>query len=364
LTPPAPSMVLCPYCGNAQAAPANRCTACAGFFDPLSRKVSQQHMGAWYIRDANNPFRPGCAYETLVKMVQANKLAPDTIMRGPSTRQFWTVAWRVPGVSHLLGYCFSCEKKVMRNAESCPHCSVKFPTPNARDHMGLDAHNPNVMQEVAQARAAEAAQPAPNQPIQFPAPQQPTAQPAPRQPIQFPAPQQPAPNQPIQFPAPQPQAQPQQPAAPSPQPTAPAPSQPTPKPATARVIQTIPAGDDAPPPVPVQPAANRAAPRPDPEPPTDDMEMNWEARAEVNFGRVGASLQQTQRRKGSRQLVVGLVCINLLLILAVALIFMLRSRKTDGLKDNSDYPPPKPPTTAPTRSDASPPSRDILDAFI
>ena len=312
-------MVLCPYCGTAQAAPASQCKSCGGFFDALSRKVSQQHMGPWYIRDANNPFRPGCSYETLLKMISVNKLQPDTIMRGPTTRQYWTVAWRVPGVSHLIGFCYACQKKVTPNAEFCPHCRVRFPKPDDRDAMGLDPDDPTVMQQVQQARAAEAAarqgQPA-GQPVMF-KPAQATAPVTP-----------PTRNQP---PAP--------PAAPTPQKAQPAAS-------PARIIRTIPTTDppsqpsSTPPaaaPKPVQPAASTPAGQ---NKPPQNPAVQWEAPATVDFEPVGSSLPAAGGRKNSMQLVVGLVCINLLLILAVVIVVMIRNRDNlDSLNDNSNVKP-------------------------
>ncbi len=330
----APSLVLCPYCGNAQQAPANRCNGCGGFFDALSRKVSQQHMGPWYIRDANNPFRPGCSYETLVKMIGANKLLPDTIMRGPTTRQYWTVAWRVPGVSHLLGFCYACEKKVTKNSNFCPHCRVQFPTPNDRDMMGLDADDPTVMQQVQQARAAEAAAKHngshPPQPVVHnPAPPRPMAT----------APQPPA------LPANRPPAA-----------------------ATAKIIRTIPSPGTTPTPAPSAASTTPhtpPTPAPVPAATTDESGIHWEAPAEVNFGRVSSSLASSGRKKNSAQLVFGLVCINLLLILAVVIVVMIRNRDDLGtLDDNSNVKPP--PQTKPVdQSNASPkPNRLWLEAFV
>ena len=57
-------IILCPYCGNTQKTP-DRCEGCGGLFEPLSRKATQIKMGPWFIRDKNNPFRPGCSYEVL-----------------------------------------------------------------------------------------------------------------------------------------------------------------------------------------------------------------------------------------------------------------------------------------------------------
>jgi len=132
-------LILCPYCGNTQADPKDRCAACGGFFDNLSLKVTQQHMGPWFIRDRHHPFRPGCSYEVLRKQIERGKVKPTTILRGPTTRQFWSVARNVPGVAHLMGYCHECGGHVDRDAEQCPHCRARFFEPRIRDKMGLAA---------------------------------------------------------------------------------------------------------------------------------------------------------------------------------------------------------------------------------
>src|SRR6185369_16768084 len=101
-TPPAPRGVLCPYCGRISVNP-RRCDGCGGFFDPLSRQATQNAMGPWYLRDPAHPFRPGCSYETVRDLVKRGRIRPDTILRGPATRQFWNFAARTPTVANLLG---------------------------------------------------------------------------------------------------------------------------------------------------------------------------------------------------------------------------------------------------------------------
>ena len=132
-----PKLILCPYCGNTQNAPEDRCAACGGFFDALSLKVTQQHMGPWFIRDRNTPFRPGCSYEVLVKQVEKAKIKATTILKGPTTRQFWSVARNVPGVAHLLGYCHACGAHCQKTDESCNECGEVFFAPKLRDNLGL-----------------------------------------------------------------------------------------------------------------------------------------------------------------------------------------------------------------------------------
>ena len=129
-------LILCPYCGNTQTAP-KKCEECGGLFEPLSRKATQIAMGPWYIRDKKRPFRPGCSYEVLQKQINAGRIKPTTIMRGPTTRQFWSVARNIPGVAHLLGYCHQCGEKVDPLGRKCPSCGEAFKSPKERNELGI-----------------------------------------------------------------------------------------------------------------------------------------------------------------------------------------------------------------------------------
>lgn len=129
-------MVLCPYCGSLSTL-AKQCNICSGYFDLLSRQRSQNAMGPWFIRDLSKPFQPGCSYATLVRMAQRGKIKPDTVLRGPSTRQFWSFARQTPGVANLLGECHSCHKPVMPTSNACPNCKASFLVPDDRQVLGL-----------------------------------------------------------------------------------------------------------------------------------------------------------------------------------------------------------------------------------
>lgn len=147
--PPAkkPKVVLCPYCGHAQQQD-EKCLACGGLFEPLSRRATQIAMGPWTIRSKAHPFRPGCSYPVLVQMIEAGRVGPMTVLRGPTTRQFWSVARNVPGVSHLVGYCHACGAHVSKDDTNCPSCAAVFKAVKTRNELGLQFPN---------RRAAEAA---------------------------------------------------------------------------------------------------------------------------------------------------------------------------------------------------------------
>ena len=134
-------VLICPYCGETQTS-AERCRSCGGLFEPLSRRATHNAMGPWFVRDPGKPFHPGCNYETLVRMIDRGQLSKYSIVRGPTTKQFWTVAKHVPGVSHLLGYCHNCDASVEAGDHGCHVCGVPFGAYLDHNHLGLPAPDP------------------------------------------------------------------------------------------------------------------------------------------------------------------------------------------------------------------------------
>ena len=140
-TPPAAkpsqgSATLCPYCGNVQIS-GDRCQNCKGLFEPLSRPATQICLGPWFIRDTRNPFKPGCSYDVIAKMVKGGKIKANSVMRGPTTMQFWQVARNVPGIAHLLGSCHECNTQVSPQDAACPKCGTAFDSLATRNELGL-----------------------------------------------------------------------------------------------------------------------------------------------------------------------------------------------------------------------------------
>jgi hypothetical protein len=134
-------ILICPYCGDAQPH-GQTCRACGGHFDPLSRQATHNAMGPWFLREPNRPFQPGCSYHTLVQLIGRGRVSRYTIVRGPTTGQYWTVAKRVPGVAHLLGYCHACGASVDAHDHGCRHCGASFRIRLERDHLGLPEIRP------------------------------------------------------------------------------------------------------------------------------------------------------------------------------------------------------------------------------
>lgn len=139
MTEPSPNPVfVCPFCGS-PTPDQPRCAHCSGPLDPLSRQATQNAMGPWFVRDEQQPFRPGCSYETILSMVARGKILAETILRGPSTSQFWYPARRVPGIAHRLasgGVCHSCQQPVTTESE-CPRCHAVFHADPDRQFLGL-----------------------------------------------------------------------------------------------------------------------------------------------------------------------------------------------------------------------------------
>ncbi len=159
----AAKVLLCPYCGQPQRSgvgeDVERCKSCGGLFEPLSQIATQIAMGPWYIRDKQQPFRPGCSYDVLRKMLDAGRIRPTSVMRGPTTRQFWQVARNVPGVAHFLGYCHNCNFHVKPTDAKCPSCGAAFKEPDERDRLGLQFPTPESVEraerDLAAAREAQ-----------------------------------------------------------------------------------------------------------------------------------------------------------------------------------------------------------------
>lgn len=136
---PRPRLTVCPYCGELTTS-SERCGGCGGRFDPLSRQASQNEMGPWQIRSERTPFGPGCSYQRLCLLIEKGKVTADTILRGPSTHQFWMPARRVPGVANRLGMCHSCGGPAEAGDFSCSRCGAHFAVTGDRQHLGLAPH--------------------------------------------------------------------------------------------------------------------------------------------------------------------------------------------------------------------------------
>jgi len=136
--PGADQAALCPYCGIVTPAGAS-CAQCGGALDPLSIQATQNQMGPWFIHDENSPHRPGCSYQTLRQLAQRGRISLDTVLRGPTTRQFWSMARNARGVAHLLGECHICHHPASEDEYMCRTCGAVFEAPKDRQRFGVGA---------------------------------------------------------------------------------------------------------------------------------------------------------------------------------------------------------------------------------
>jgi hypothetical protein len=93
-------------------------------------------MGPWFIRDEAQPHRPGCSYETILVLIARGKVTLDSVLRGPTTAQFWYPAKRIPGIASKLGVCHACQTRI-EGESGCPSCHTLFEVEGDRQTLGL-----------------------------------------------------------------------------------------------------------------------------------------------------------------------------------------------------------------------------------
>ena len=118
------------------------CEHCHGRLDPKSREHTRADLGPWFVRSVDRPFSPGMRYETLVRQMGLGRIRSTDVVRGPTTSQFWTVARKVPGLSHHFGLCHACQAPASAQDEACAACGSSFQVTLDRDRMGLRLDHP------------------------------------------------------------------------------------------------------------------------------------------------------------------------------------------------------------------------------
>jgi len=136
-----PRVLICPFCGETQPE-TDRCRACRSGLDRAARRRLANSMGPWFVRDEDRPFVPGISYEALVGAVERGEIDRFTIVRGPTTRQLWTIAKRVPGLAHLLGWCHGCGTTVDADDHGCYACGARFGALVDRNFLGVPDRRP------------------------------------------------------------------------------------------------------------------------------------------------------------------------------------------------------------------------------
>lgn len=120
-------------------------------------------MGPWSVRDVDRPFMPGFNEAILRQQITAGRITANTVLRGPTTNQFWMIAADVPGVSRLMGTCHACHQPVEPTDTTCQFCKSDLSLPDDVDSLGLRYTNAEqraeAQKEIAEARNAPAPKP-------------------------------------------------------------------------------------------------------------------------------------------------------------------------------------------------------------
>jgi hypothetical protein len=113
---------VCPFCGTQRETDLGACLHCSLEDTPTTRSATRSKLGPWYVLQSRNPSAPGMNFATLMVLVQKNRVTARSVIRGPTTGQFWRHAAKVKGVSREFGLCWNCGGDVAKNARACPAC--------------------------------------------------------------------------------------------------------------------------------------------------------------------------------------------------------------------------------------------------
>jgi hypothetical protein len=135
-------ILVCPICGETQQE-TSVCKVCSSSLDADGLLHAEGSIGPWWARDQQSPFSPGMTYDHIAELARRGDIERHTILRGPTTRQLWKVARRVPGIAHILGRCHNCGEHVDPHARACDACNVPFLTFRDRNNFGVDVTVPS-----------------------------------------------------------------------------------------------------------------------------------------------------------------------------------------------------------------------------
>ena len=135
-------ILVCPICGETQPE-SSVCLVCGTALNKEGLLLAEGAIGPWWVRNDKFPHNPGMTYDHLAELIRKGEIERHTLLRGPTTRQLWQVARRVPGVAHLLERCYSCGEHVSIKDRSCPKCNVPFLAYRDRNNLGLDDSEPS-----------------------------------------------------------------------------------------------------------------------------------------------------------------------------------------------------------------------------
>jgi hypothetical protein len=130
---------VCPFCGNRNQDGKAECPACGMEDHDLTRTATTRRVGPWFLRQTSNPFAPGMKFTVLRELTKQGRVNPDSVVRGPTTRQMWTFAARVRGLAHLFGICWNCNRTLPAPGPNedpddfCLYCGALIEPPSNPD---------------------------------------------------------------------------------------------------------------------------------------------------------------------------------------------------------------------------------------
>ena len=113
---------VCPFCGTTRQNETGPCTQCSLEDSPTTRAATRSKLGPWYVLQSRNPSAPGMSFATMLLLIQKGRVTARSVIRGPTTTQYWRHAAKVKGISREFGLCWNCGQDVARNARACSNC--------------------------------------------------------------------------------------------------------------------------------------------------------------------------------------------------------------------------------------------------
>ncbi len=147
--------VVCPFCAHIRTDAGGSCPKCTMEDTASTRRSTGERIGPWFVLQRKNPTAPGLRLSVLLTLARRGHVTPKSIVRGPTTGQFWRYAAQVKGLSRVFGLCWHCGSGVSPDASTCPKCRSAQEIPDEPDQF-LESHAAlPVMREVAGARELE-----------------------------------------------------------------------------------------------------------------------------------------------------------------------------------------------------------------
>jgi hypothetical protein len=141
ISPDAPPVesVVCPFCAHVRADTTGSCPKCTMEDTPTTRRSTGERIGPWFVLQRKNPTAPGLRLSVLLTLARRGHVTAKSIVRGPTTGQFWRYAGQVKGLSRVFGLCWHCGASVSPDAATCPRCRSAQEIPDDPDQF-LENH--------------------------------------------------------------------------------------------------------------------------------------------------------------------------------------------------------------------------------